>query len=591
MVIVVVLVVILGGVVYQNLMVSTPPIEPPDNTNTTETPPEEPPPQNTTQPTHQEYRVTDIIIDQPLVPSGVPLGITVRLEKISGEDPFPVTLSISGTPYETRDIAFGESNQAEVHFKVTSTRQGRYEAHVLGVREEFEVRVMPVNVEWITVTPWDAEPNREITVNFGARNPNNVSVSDQVWVEVIPDNFFVPVQLGPLAVETFNFTLQREYPGNYSLRVAGKEVDFIIKDTQPFIPEGEKFVWTPINWVPDPATWNMTAILPPEASPVRLSLPIPIDSLYGKRWAGIGGMGLHAGGHIEGLDHVWIESTSTEPVKSWANGTNQWVQLSGDVEHGEYHIGIDYGQNLLGVHMEIETPFVEVGDYVERGEPVGIGMSYFEDIQSAEFSLIDRGRSDGIYSGDGVYVSPFDYLVEPEKIALAQAYIENIIEPYVETGVFNGMFEPDQPYFTNNLLIHRGHEGKLQGEWYLISQNWTTGYPNDMITIIEADNPYYKGAKILGMDDESMGGVDNWNFKSELIIDYENSRIQWTGWTGHKFYGIFEVDESEERAKLLIQYQTGGYPTEFTEDALTYIERTYIPRRMDGVSLGVLPSG
>jgi hypothetical protein len=159
----------------------------------------------------------------------------------------------------------------------------------------------------------------------------------------------------------------------------------------------------------------------------------------------------------------------------------------------------------------------------------------------------------------------------------------------METGFFNGMFEPDQPYFTNNLLIHRDHEGKLHGEWYLVSQNWTTGYPNDMITIIEVDNPYYTGAKILGMDDESMGGVDDWNFKSELIIDYENSRLRWTSWTGQKMYGIFEIDESEERAKLRLQYQTGNYPIVFTDEALTYVERSYIPRRMDGVELGVLP--
>jgi hypothetical protein len=345
---------------------------------------------------------------------------------------------------------------------------------------------MPVEVEWITVTPRDAESKEEIKVNFGARNINNIPISYELNVEVIPDYYYIPIQLSPLSFEVFNFTLLREYPGNYLLRIAGKETNFTIRDTQPFVPEGEKFVWTPIDWIPDPTTWNMTALLPPEASPIRLSLPVPIESLYGKRWAGIGGMGLHAGGHIEGLDHVWIESTSTEPVKSWANGTVVWIELSGDVEHGEYHIGIDYGQNLLGVHMEVETPFVEVGDYVERGEPVGVGMSFFKGIQSAEFSLIDRGRSDGIYAGDGVYVSPFDYLLESEKIALAQAYIENIIEPYVETGVFNGMFEPYQPYFTNNLLIHRGHEGKLHGEWYLVSQNWATGYPNDMITIIEA---------------------------------------------------------------------------------------------------------
>ena len=216
-------------------------------------------------------------------------------------------------------------------------------------------------------------------------------------------------------------------------------------------------------------------------------------------------------------------------------------------------------------------------------------MAYFEGIKSAELSLIDLGRTDGIYSGgNGVYVSPFDYLFEDERKALAKAYIENVIEPYLENGKRNGKFDPSQPYFTNQLVIHRGHEGKLHGEWYLISQNWTTGYPNDMIIILEVNNQYYNGAKILGMDDESMGGVDDWNFKSELQIDYEAERLQWISWTGQKIYGIFRVDETNERAKITIQYQTGEYPTEFTENALSYIERTYIPRRQEATNLGVL---
>ncbi|MCW4012324.1 MAG: M23 family metallopeptidase, partial [Candidatus Bathyarchaeota archaeon] len=294
--------------------------------------------------------------------------------------------------------------------------------------------------------------------------------------------------------------------------------------------------------------------------------------------------------HIEGLDHVWIESTSTMPVMSWANGTVEYVEQGGDEEGGEYHIGISYGDNLFGVHMEILTPLVEEGDIVAQGDPIGYGMDYFGGLQSAELSLLDYGRTDGVYNGgSGVYVSPFDYLVDSERVALAEAYIENVIEPLVETGVYLGMFDPAQPYFTNPLLIHYGHDGRLQGEWYLISENWTTGYPNDIITIIEAENPYYSGAKIFGMDDESMGGMDNWNFASELQIDYETSRIQWTDNDGQKAYGIFSIDESEERAKLTIQYQKGTYPTEFTDAAQQYIERSYLSRRRDAVELGVLP--
>jgi hypothetical protein len=104
------------------------------------------------------------------------------------------------------------------------------------------------------------------------------------------------------------------------------------------------------------------------------------------------------------------------------------------------------------------------------------------------------------------------------------------------------------------------------------------------MTIIEAENPYYKGALIRGMDDESEGDISDWNIKSDLQIDYDKGRLWFTSWTGKKTYGIFQVAESGGRARLVIEYQTGGYPTGFSDDALMYTERSYIPRRMDACS-------
>lgn len=112
-------------------------------------------------------------------------------------------------------------------------------------------------------------------------------------------------------------------------------------------------------------------------------------------------------------------------------------------------------------------------------------------------------------------------------------------------------------------------------------------YTVEEMTIIESENPYYKGALIRGMDDESKGDVSDWNINSDLQIDYDKGRLWFTSWTRKKTYGIFQVDESGGRAVLVIEYQTGGYPTGFSDDALTYAERSYIPRRMDAVLLGV----
>lgn len=103
---------------------------------------------------------------------------------------------------------------------------------------------------------------------------------------------------------------------------------------------------------PDEEYDDITWTLPTGSSELRLSLPVDINDIY---LGSIGGYGLHSGGHIEGLDHVWIHIIKGTPVRSWADGYVEDVRLSGMVELGEYAITINYGQNLVGIHMEIQA--------------------------------------------------------------------------------------------------------------------------------------------------------------------------------------------------------------------------------------------
>ncbi len=341
---------------------------------------------------------------------------------------------------------------------------------------------------------------------------------------------------------------------------------------------------------PDPEFDYYTWTLPAGASTLRLSLPADINNFLFGEHGGIGGYGLHAGGHIEGLDHVWIELKPGTPVKSWADGVVQDVLYNGPLGEGEYHITIDYGYNLIGIHMEIMTPYVKVGDKVNRGQEVGMGMSFDPLQTSAEMGLVDRGRTDGVKAwGGGVNVSPFDYLERSEKIALIEAYKKQVIEPYVKSGKILWGFEPYQPYLTNNLFLHGENEGRLSGAWYLLSSKWEYGYPNDLLTFVEADNPYYKGNVVLAMDDEDVYS-GYWFIKGTFEVDYTIRRIKISDDYGITYYGIFEIDDSSDRAILKIEYQEGSYPGDFSDNALTYIQRSNVGRRADGMKLGVMKS-
>ena len=341
---------------------------------------------------------------------------------------------------------------------------------------------------------------------------------------------------------------------------------------------------------PDPDFDNFTWTLPTGASMLRLSLPADIEDFLFNEHGGIGGYGLHAGGHIEGLDHVWIELKPGTPVKSWADGVVQDVRYNGQPGEGEYHITIDYGYNLLGIHMEVMKPYVEKGDQVLRGQEVGMGMSFDPEQSSAEMSLVDMGRSDGVKAwGGGVYVSPFDYLEESDKEALVETYKEQVIEPYMKNQEQIWGFDPYQPYLTNNLFLHDENEGRLTGAWYLVSSGWASGYPNDLLTFIEADNPYYKGNIVLAMDDEDTS-YGNWYIKGTFEVDYTKGQVIIRDNHGTTHYGIFEIDESSDRATLKIEYQQGSFPKGFSDEAITYIERSGLSRRADAMKLEVLNS-
>jgi hypothetical protein len=374
------------------------------------------------------------------------------------------------------------------------------------------------------------------------------------------------------------------------VRVGNNSRYFAVTEELPQGDESDQEISKPeptYYWVPDPLTNNFTNILPPGSSPVRLSLPASIEDIFFEWQSGPGAYGLHAGGHIEGLDHVWIEIREGIPVRSWGDGVVIDIQLSGDVEHGEYHIYIDFGQNLTGYHMEIETPLVEVGDNVSRGDSIGYGMGFFSGQQSAEFSLVDRGRTDGIWVGNGAAVSPYDYLEEDDKLALVEAYKAHTVDKYGMDPRITMLFDASQPYLTNPLLIHMVNEGRLTGEWYLYSSPWVPGWPNDMLIFIEADNPWYTGNRVLSNDDTGEDSQTR-NIDGTFDVDYERGRVLINNLKyGGILFGIFEIDETGERALLRIEFDEYRYLDGFTDEALIYIERTNMGRRWDAMELGV----
>jgi len=323
---------------------------------------------------------------------------------------------------------------------------------------------------------------------------------------------------------------------------------------------------------------TITQPVPEWGSSTRLQLPALVNQIVLGPGGGIGGFGSHQGGHPEGLDHVWIDIITGIPVKSWADGKVTKIEYTGS----EYFITIEYNGGLSGKHMEVQTPLVSVGQQVRAGDPVCYGLTYGV-LQSAEFMLNDYNRNDGVTGGSyGSYVSPFDYLRDDIKTSLEQAYIQNVIQPYLSVGRDAGNNHPVEPYLTNQLLFHKYHKNTLAGEWLLKSRWGVGGFP-DILTLIDADNEYFKGKIIIAADNL---GTGQHVYDGTWSADTTAHHFTFTS-NQITYYGLYELNESTGRAILKLEYNTNAYPSNFSANAAVYIERRNLPIRTDAEELGV----
>jgi hypothetical protein len=341
----------------------------------------------------------------------------------------------------------------------------------------------------------------------------------------------------------------------------------------------------PVAWTAD--AW--TQPVPPWGSPVRLNLPVALGDIVLGAGGGLGAFGAHQGGHVEGLNHVWIPVRAGTIIRSWSGGRVTKIEDMGDRGEGdgrhEYFITIDYGSGLVGKHLDADLPLVRVGDTVREGDPVARGPS-------AETMLIDNNRTDGERTGGstGAPVSPFDYLRDDVKAALVARHVAEVVEPFFRSGRPAGNSRPWEPYLTHRMLFHDEHRGTVAGEWILVNKGWTTPDPVyfDVMTIFDVTNVYGHFQRVEFMDhDWSLAGN-----KRGASATWETTAgagtIVFSLAGGPTWYGLFSVDESGGRAKLTVEWKAGSYPATITSNAAVYLERAPIYLYGDAQALGLL---
>jgi hypothetical protein len=335
----------------------------------------------------------------------------------------------------------------------------------------------------------------------------------------------------------------------------------------------------PVTWVD--GAWVQP--VPSWGSPVRLQLPVPVDSIILGPNGGLGFFGAHEGGHVEGLDHLWIPVRPGTVIGSWADGTVLDIQ---NID-GSFYVDIDYGQGLVGKHQVAERVLVAVGQHVKAGDPVVVAAG------NAEFNLVDYNRTDGIRTGDtgGANVSPFDYLKPDAQAALIARHVNEVVNPYFAKGSSAGNSRPWEPNLTNKILNHADHRGTFLGEWLLTNKGWTVADPLyfDVITIHDVTNSY---GHFQHIDLEDMNAPPTGSELSDgtwVPGDSAGKFIMSMTFNGPVYYARYAVDESGPRAKLTIEWKVGSYPASISSNAAVYIERKNVYLGLDAQELGLIP--
>jgi len=318
---------------------------------------------------------------------------------------------------------------------------------------------------------------------------------------------------------------------------------------------------------------------------VDIMLPVKLSEInYTGTVGGIGPFGMHRGNHVEGLDHVWFSVNKGTVVRAPADGTV--IQVV-EREPGDFYVVIQHNDYIYSYLDHLKNVSVSINDKVVQGQPIGYPR---EDMGSTrhevgfDWGLADTRVTDGPatwITPEGSFVSPYEYLNPSNKSAVEYEYYVHKQLPYLENKTIVGDFVPAEPYLTNEIFLHKDHEGEIYGVWFIKDQPWAFGGMPEIIALkLCENNPFYNGTYFAFWDGESNYGYNTYgNFTIDLTKDPH--WVTFTTTEGDVYYGIFKVNETGDRPTLLLEYSNSSRPSDFTSNAVLYTLRSRLNPRWE----------
>lgn len=346
-------------------------------------------------------------------------------------------------------------------------------------------------------------------------------------------------------------------------------------------PESEDFDHMPppgnnIPWIFTDPRLNRTVDL---SLPIRVA-ELPNDPHYG----GVGTWGFHGGNHPEGIDHTGFAFEEDKPIYSPDYGVVAYIEMR---QPDDIKVLIFHNYTIASWFDHFSKIFVNENETVLKGQLIGYSRSYVS-FSIVDWGLIDYNNDTGplftIYRDykNGSFVPPFDYLNETAKYEISQYFKNTMLQPFLSGEVVPNMNKAEHNLI-NPVFLKPTDENDISGVWVYQGYWEPGGYP-EILTFIHKNTEYFGEVfHAVYADYKEFTTFNAWEanytintsvtpHRIKIIPDYHGPNPPPEG--TNPIYGIFEIDTYGNRLRLRIEFSNDTYPTEFTENAAVYLNRT-----------------
>lgn len=317
----------------------------------------------------------------------------------------------------------------------------------------------------------------------------------------------------------------------------------------------------------------------------NISLPINVSDLPNDPHLGpITTWGFHGGNHPEGFDHTGFAFDKKAPIYAPDWGIVAKVEYR---HENDIKVLIFHNYSIVAWFDHFGEIYVKVGDVVEKGELIGY-PTYFsfegDGWYAIDWGLIDFNNDTGPLFTDykdyknGSFVPPYDYISEKEREEILTKFNETMLQPFL-----NGEFVPSMSKaehdLVNPVFPPRTSEDDIAGVW-VYDGYWQQGGQPEMLVFIHKVSSYFGEVHhAVYADFKDVWYFDTWEASYEVDTSIEPHRVKIDFYYGgpnnvETLYGIYRIDNSGPRLKLIIEFRTDTYPNSFTDNAAVYLIRT-----------------